>query len=183
MSTNDFGHDQLPLAATITVSSPTCSITGQPPFVATITYKNITGRPIWALVSRFSDFGDGLKIRDPTRNNRRIGPTSSMIQDEWDDYALDLRDTQLLRLESEESWLRSYRFWVEKKAGGLRNSDVYAMKAGNEYTLDLGTRKCRWIYENEMDGSLSEKEIREILEKKETVEWMPESRVNFTAAE
>jgi hypothetical protein len=179
MSAKRSANDQRPLSATLAISSPTCSLSGKPPFVATVTYKNITSCPIWTLISRFSDFGDGLRIRDPTRNNRRIGPTPSMIQDEWDDYALDLEDTEAIRLGPDETWSRPYTFSTVKKAGGLRNSDTYAMKAGNEYTLDMGTR-CRWMYEDEMNGGLSDKERRDLLGKKESVEWKPEHRVNFT---
>jgi hypothetical protein len=75
--------------------------------------------------------------------------------------------------------IRDYTFAVEPKSGGLRRSDVHHMSVGGEYFVELGKRKCRWVYADEMDKVLTEKERRKILGKPKAVVWEPDCRIDF----
>jgi hypothetical protein len=104
-----------------------------------------------------------------------------MIQDEWNDNALEREDEKLLRLDPGARCETLYTFAVEPKAGGLRRSDVHHMSVGGEYFVELGKRKCWWMYVDEMDKGLTEEERRKILVKRKTVVWKPDCRIDFTA--
>jgi hypothetical protein len=87
-------HREPPVSTTLKISSPTCSIDGEPPFTVTNEQECTTSNPIWVFIRPFTDVGNGLEIRDPQRKHRRIGARSTMIADEWDEEALDLNDTE-----------------------------------------------------------------------------------------
>jgi hypothetical protein len=171
---------QPPVSTTLTTSSPTCSLIGEPPFTATTTYERTTSRPIWALVRLFTDFGGGIEIRDPVRKHRQVGARSTIIADEWDEHALDLDDTALVWLESGQTFSTLYTVSVVPKVNGLRDSDVKHLVVGNTYEITLRKRRWRWMFEDEMGGGLSEKE-RRVLRKRKVVEWKVDRMVIFEA--
>jgi hypothetical protein len=176
---------EAPVSTTLTTSSPTLSLDGQPPFVAITEYECTTSKPIWALVGLFTHVGNGILIRDPQRlvsgKPRRIGPTSTIYEDDWDDKALDLEETELVRLEPGRKFSTSYTISVVPKVDGLRGSDTYAMVKGNTYEISLRKRRWRWMYENGMGEGLSKEEWRELLSKKDPMEWDVDCKVNVTA--
>lgn len=176
-------HQQEPPISTIlTTSASTCSLSGEPPFTATTEYECTAHKPIWALVRLFSQCGGGIEIRDPLRKHRKIGARSTIIADEYDEDALDLADTELVRLEPGQKFATAYTVSVVPKAGGLRDSDTKYMVQGNNYEITLMKRRWRWMFEDEMVGDIGEGERREILKKKEVVEWPVDCQVNFKAA-
>jgi len=110
-----------------------------------------------------------------------MGPQSTIIADEWDDVALDLDDTELVRLELGQKFSTSYTFSVVPKADGLRNSDVRNMVKGNTYEITLRRRRWRWMFEDEMGEGMSEEEREEALRKREAMEWMVDCKATFKA--
>jgi hypothetical protein len=54
------------------------------------------------------------------------------------------------------------------------------MSVGGEYFVELGKRKCWWMYMDEMDKGLTGEERRKMVECK-TVVWKPDCRIDFTA--
>ena len=176
------GSQLIPPISTILTTSPsTCSLSGEPPFTATTEYECLGSKPIWALIRLFTDFGGGIEIRDPQRKHRKIGARSTIIADEWDEEALDLEDTELVRLEPGQRFSTVYTVSVVPKAGGLRASDTKHMVPGNTYEITLMRRRWRWMFEDEMDGDIGENERRETLKRKEAVEWDVDCQVNFKA--
>ncbi|KAI9860132.1 MAG: hypothetical protein M1813_006242 [Trichoglossum hirsutum] len=175
-------EEQPPISTTLAISSQTCFINGEPPFTATTTYECTASRPIWSLVRLFTDFGGGIQIYDLERKHRRIGPTSTIIADEWDGDALDLDDTALVRLEPGQTFSTSYTLSVVPKADGLRNSDVKNMVKGNTHEVGLRRRRLRWMFEDEMGGEMSEAERREMLRTRDAMEWGVDCKETFKAA-
>lgn len=112
-----------------------------PPFTATTTYECTTSRPNWALIRLYTHFGGGIEIRDPLHKNRRRGPTCTIIEDDWDEEALDLEDTQLIRLEPGQKFSTSYTVSVVPMVDGLRSADVKGMVKGNLYNITLRKRR------------------------------------------
>jgi hypothetical protein len=170
-----------PVSTTVTTSPSTCSLSGEPPFKAITEYECTASKPIWALVRLFTDFSGGIEIRDPLRKHRRIGGVSSIVADEWDEDALDLEDTELVRLEPGQKFSTSYTISVVPKADGLRDSDIRHMVPGNTYEITLRKQRWRWMFEDDMPEDIGEDERRAILKKTEVVEWKVDSQVNFTA--
>jgi len=170
-----------PISTILTASQSTCSLSGEPPFTATTEYECTASKPIWALVRLFTDYGGGIEIRDPQRKHRQIGARSTIIADEWDEEALDLENTELVRLEPGQKFSTSYTVSVVPKAGGLRDSDTKYMVQGNTYEITLRKRRWRWMFEDEMAGDIGEDERRAILKKTEVVEWDVDCQVNFKA--
>ena len=155
-------------------------MSGEPPFKAITEYECTVSKPIWALVRLFTDFSGGIEIRDPLRKHRRIGGLSSIVADEWDEDALDLEDTELVRLEPGQKFSTSYTISVVPKAGGLMASDMRHMVPGNTYEITLRAQRWRWMFEDEM-ADIDEDERRAILKKREAVEWKVDCQVNFKA--
>jgi hypothetical protein len=177
------GEAQLepPISTILTTSHSTCSLSGEPPFTATTEYECTASKPIWALIRLFTDYGGGIRIRDPQRKHRQIGARSTIIADEFDEDALGLEDTELVCLEPGQKFSSSYTVSVVPKAGGLRDSDTKHMVQGNTYQITLRKRRWRWMFEDEMAGGIGEDERRAILTKTEAVEWDVDCQVNFKA--
>lgn len=173
-----------PVATTLATSSPTLHLSGTPAFTATTTHTNTSARALWALVRAWAPFGRGIAIRDPARRGRRVGPTSTLVGDEWDAEALDREDSVLVRLGPGEAWASAYTVETGAKARGLRGSDVMACRAGGVYEVGLRRRRWRWMWEDEMgEGEMGEEERRRVLEGREAVEWEVGCMVEFTAVE
>ena len=172
-----------PVWTAISTSAPTCSLKGEPPFTVITKYENTGSRSICALVRLYSHHGSGIEIRDPSRNHRRIGPPSTMIQDDFDEEAQDLEDTQLVRLEPGQTFETSYTFSVVPKLDGIRNSDVRNMVVGNTYVITLKKRRWRWVFEDEMPHGLDDEEARHLLRKRHAAEWSVDCTVRFDATE
>jgi hypothetical protein len=94
-----------PFAVSLHISPPTCSISGNPPFTTSTTYKCTASRPMWARISLFNDFGHHI-VRDPNFGvggmyptpNRKIGYATTNMEDEFDQKALERKDAELVRL-------------------------------------------------------------------------------------
>lgn len=174
---------KVPVTTSLRTSSNTLALDGQPPFVTTTEYECITAKPIWALVGLFTHKGKGVEIRDPERVSqgkaRRIGPTSTLISDEIDLRALELQESELVRLEPGQTYSAIYAISVFPHSI-LTNSDTRPMKKGNTYIIGLRRRKWRWMFEDELVGGLGEEEIREILSKKDPMEWEVNCEVIIT---
>ncbi|KAF2127047.1 hypothetical protein P153DRAFT_398421 [Dothidotthia symphoricarpi CBS 119687] len=166
-----------PFDVTLFLSSPTISLSGDPPFIATTVYTCTTLRPIYALISLFSDFGDHLEVRDPNRGrlaDKRIGVVPTMVFDDWDEENLDFIDSRLVHVNPGEKVETTYTFSVVPKAKGLRRSDTASMKESGEYTIELGKRKCWWIDAKEMVEGMGEQEKKEMLRQRGScLVWRP----------
>jgi hypothetical protein len=178
-----------PCSIDLRISSPTCSISGKPPFSTVTTYTCNTVKPIWILISLFSDFADRVIVRDPNHprgkdregNDRRRGCYPSMQNEEFDKEELEFEDSKLVRLEPGETIETTYTLFVETGPNVVRRSDAHFMKRGNEYWIELGDRKCWWIYADEMNEHLTETEMREVLGQRQSVKWKPDCKADFTA--
>jgi len=160
-----------PVVYSISPSADTLSLSGQPPFYITIKATSLSERPIWAFISLFSWWCYRLRIRDPSRTKHKIGPSSTCIQDEWDEEELDREDAAVVRLTKDQPHELRYRIEVQDKLDGLRGSDTRYMTAGNEYPVTLDKRRWRWMYEDDMPSSLTEQERRDLLYEQRPVEW------------
>ncbi|CAO2650001.1 Nn.00g012930.m01.CDS01 [Neocucurbitaria sp. VM-36] len=178
-----------PCSVALHLSSPTCSISGIPPFNIITTYTCTTPHPIFLLISLFTDFAHHIIIRDPHHprgkdrdgNDRPIGCFPTM-QDEWDKEEVEFEGSKLVRLEPEDTVETAYTLFVETGPDVVRRSDVQFMRAGKGYWVELGVRKCWWMYAEEMDaGEMDERGMRDVLGKGESVEWMPGCKADFTA--
>lgn len=171
-----------PVLTSLSTSSPTCSLNGEPPFTVTTTYECTSSRPIWALVRLFEYVGCGIILRDPQRkNHRRIGPSSTLIGDDWDEEAVTFEDSQLIRFQLGQKHSIPYTISVVPKVSGLSSSDVYLMVKGNTYEITLRTRNWKWMFEDEMEEGMSEEQRKELLWKREAVEWTEDCMVTFQA--
>jgi len=172
--------EQPPVSTSLKLSSPLCAIDGNPPFTISTTYACNTSRPIWALFPLFTYFCGGIKIRDPARNHRRIGPDPTFLQ-EVDLNTLNLEDTLLVRLEPEREHSTSYTLAVVPKANGILHSDVHMFVKGHQYEVTLRKRQLRWMFEDEMPDRMTEAERRELLKEKAPLEWRPDCCLPFEA--
>jgi hypothetical protein len=175
-------QQKVPVTTSLRTSSTSLALDGQPPFVTTTEYECITAKPIWAMVGLFTHRGKGVEIRDPARvfggKAKRIGPTSTIIPDEWDELALELEETELVRLEPGQKFSTTYTMRVVPYS--LRSADTHAMQKGKPYIISLRTRKWRWVLEDELEEGLDKAEIREILSKKDPMEWKADCEVAIT---
>lgn len=104
----------LPLLATLHLDPRICSLSGNPPFTITIIYTCVASRPIWALVSLFSEAGGyHIRIRDPSRGNGRIGVHSVWVDD--DDPPEAHEDAQIAKLDPGGQFKVPYTFDVQDK--------------------------------------------------------------------
>ena len=104
-----------------------------------------------------------------------------MMQDEWDQEELDFEDSELVLLKQGEVFETAYTFHTEDPPLHTVRSDVKFMKDGGVYWMELGRRKCWWMTADEVGQSLTAKEIRYLLGRREYVEWKPNCRVEFRA--
>ncbi|KAJ9635200.1 hypothetical protein H2199_008686 [Coniosporium tulheliwenetii] len=170
-----------PVTISLTTSSPTCSLSGSPPFTVSIEWTLSGSRPIWALISLNSGRTYGIVIRDPSRKGRRIGPPTTFIADEGVlTIEEDDEDVTLVRIGPNKPCRISYTFTTEPKVSGLRGSDTAMMKPGMPYELTLRKTCCRWMYEDEM-GDGGEVERRRKLRERPLALFTPDCRAWFEA--
>ena len=143
-----------PVSSTVSLSSPTCSITGNPEFTVTYTHENISTKPICALVRVWADYCNGFQARDPLQKYRPRGLPPTMLADEWDEDALDLNDTELVRLDPGQSMSRNYTFSVSKKLDGFIHNDMYKLEVGKKYVLCLREQRWRWVFAEDLPESV-----------------------------
>jgi hypothetical protein len=72
------------------------------------------------------------------------------LGDEWDENALDLKDTELWKLDPGQVVSKSYTFAVNKKLDGFISSDVYKYEVGKKYLLDVCPRRWRWAFADDL---------------------------------
>lgn len=117
----------------------------------------------------------------PRRKDGRIGCWGVNQDDEWDQETREFEEASLVRLEPREVFETTYTFYV--KEGQLRHSDTHYMKPGRMYWAELGERRCWWMYADEMEENLTEKEMGHRLRLRGSVEWKPSCRIDFMAVE
>jgi len=167
-----------PISISLITSSPTCYLSGSPPFSVSIVWTLSGSRPIWALIPFNTKFTCGIEIRDPERNGRRIGPPSIGISDE--DSDVDDGDSAVAKITTDEPYRHTYTLTTKPKAGGLRSSDTWNLKSGKLYHLTLRKMTCKWMYEDEMrEGDDAER--RKKLEKQLAALLKPDIQATFTA--
>ncbi|KAF2417716.1 hypothetical protein EJ08DRAFT_69829 [Tothia fuscella] len=172
----------VPFAVSVSTSAPFCFIDGSQPFSASTTYECITASPIWALIRLYEHHFTGIRILDPARGHRRIGPNPPIIVcEDFDDEERDLQDTVLIRFEPGDKFSTTYAFGFELKRNGKRG-DAKLMEPGNTYFVALKKRRVRWMLENQMEGGRGEEQRRDVLSHKEVQEWEPRCRAELTAA-
>lgn len=166
--------DSVPVATTLSLSEPSCSRQGDPPFVVTIKHHSTAPRPIWALVYRFTEWCSGIEIRD-LEHHRRRGPSplwAAYAQLDEDPDPLD--DASLERLAPGQSLQVAYTFAVERKFGAFP-SDVHKLEDGKRYEITLRKQKWWWMFEDEMptDCTTAE-ERRRFLGGRMCCSWRPQ---------
>lgn len=170
-----------PVRYTLSTSAETLSLSGERPFDITIKATSLSDRPIWAFVSLFSWWCHRLRIHDPPRRGRKIGPSSTCYEDEWGEEELDREDAEVVRLIRDQAHELRYRIDVKDKLDGLRGSDTRYMTAGKQYPVTLDKRRWRWMYEDEMPTSLNQQERRDLLYKQPAVDWAVDCEVTLRA--
>ena len=70
--------------------------------------------------------------------------------DEWDEEALDLKDTELINFIPGQSLSSSYIFSAIEKVDGFISSDMYKFEVGKKCVLRLRPRRWRWMFEEEL---------------------------------
>ena len=173
-------HESLvPVSATIRGSAETCHRSGNPPFSVTIIFECTIGATIWVLRPLFTDFCEGVEIRDPARNHRRVGPMSTSFVDDTGPADSETYDTELLRLEPRQQVTRTYTFTTERKAHGLRHNDFISLTVGNTYELTIRSQKWWWNFEEALSGSHSVEEKKAMLSSQPATEWKPNCMTTF----
>ena len=173
----------VPVATTLSLSEPTCSRKGDPPFVVTITHRSTAPRPIWALVYRFTDWVWGIEVRDLEHHHRR-GPSRLWLAYAQFDEDPDLReDTSLERLEPGQSLEMAYTFSVERKFKDFP-SDVHKLQDGQRYEVTLRKRRWWWMFEDEMPMDCTTDDgRRRVLGEQTCCVWKPECVAEFEMVE
>jgi hypothetical protein len=171
-----------PVSSSVSVSSNTCSLTGEPPFTITTTYECITSHPISALIYQNSEWGNGAEIRDPERRCRRVGPTSIRYctdgweDEDWDRY--EIEDSILLRMEPGQKFSTCYVVSAETRMPGF-GSDMRSFKENKTYKVTLRERTWRWMYEDEM-GDLDWNGRIETLKSVKKMRWKVDCSTTFS---
>lgn len=178
----DCAHS-VPVATTLSVSAPTCSRKGDPPFVVTIKHQSTSPRPIWALVYRFSEWCCGIEIRD-LEHHRRRGPSPLWAAYTQVDVDPDPRDdASLEHLVSGQSLEIAYTFCVERKLGAFP-SDVQKLKDGQRYQITLRQRMWWWMFEDEMPADCTmDEDRRRVLGEQPCCSWKPQCVQEFEMVE
>lgn len=149
---------QPPVSTMVSLSSPTCSVHGNPEFTVTYAHENTGTKPIWALVRLWTDYCNGFIARahnpQTPREKRPRGLPPTILADEWDEDALDLNDTELIKLNPGQTMSRSYTFSVDEKLNGFISSDMYKLEVKRKYVLRLHPRRWRWIFVNALPADV-----------------------------
>ena len=77
-----------------------------------------------------------------------------MLGDEWDEYALDLNDTELVKLDAGQATSRNYTFSVNEKLNGFISTDMYKPDVGKKYVLRLYPRRWRWSFADDLPADI-----------------------------
>ena len=172
-----------PVTASLSISAPTCSLSGQPPFTVFLTWKLHEKRPIYALVTREEGWVIGLEIRDPEQNGRRIGPPPDVPQGDEDNAPSNDEEifVPLNGLETEFS--QEYTLSTKERQGGLLPSDTRNLKNGKQYEMRLRKSKWRWMYQDEIKEEVRQdkSKVIEMLQQEPCSVWKPDSRAKFHA--
>lgn len=172
--------DSLPITTTLSLSAPACFWTGVPPFVVTIKHQSTVSRPLWALVYRFTDWCEGIEIRDLERNGRRGPSLGWLAYAQFDEDPDPREDTSLERLEPGQSLEILYTFDPQRQARGQVRSDLEKLKDGQRYRVVLRKRKWWWAFEDEIpEDCKTDEERRRILGEQRYCEWMPDCVEEF----
>lgn len=172
-----------PLSRTLTTSSTTLSLDGEPPFTTTTTFKSTAIKPIWIHFFRLVYVSKGIDIADPSR---KIGmcyrPLAPMSSPRWDDWGEEMEGHELVRLAPGQEFSVSYTVAVTPSLEGLRGPKAYAAMDGNEYSIGATHKRVKWLFEDEMgDGELTTEERITMLRKNIPEAWEDDCRVTFVA--
>lgn len=170
------------ILASLSTSTPVCSLSGQPKFTILLDWRLTSDRTICASRAQREGRSIGLEIRDPERNGRRIGPSSDYVGDDEGEPSDDEIFLRLARRDDCDS--QYYVFTVEPKQDGLVPSDTYNLASGKAYELTLRKAKWRWLYADELDEAALQDtgKIVERLQEEPQSEWKPDCRAEFRAA-
>jgi hypothetical protein len=172
-----------PLAISLQSSASTLSLSGEPPYTVTISYICKTIRPIYALISLYTEHASGIIVRDPNHwkaPNRPIGCIST-VQCDYDPVP-EHEDAVFVRLGPEGTFESTFTIGPKPRWGTRGVADTHRMKVDGKYWVDSRTRKYWWLYEDEIEESLTEEEKRKVIvERGNVVEVKPDCRLDFTA--
>lgn len=171
------------VTASLSTSMPTCSLTGQPPFIVFLTWKLHEERPIYALVTREEGRVIGIEIHDPEKNGRRIGPPPDLPQGDEDDAPSHDEQIFVQLNGSEDEFAQEYTLATEKRQNGLLQSDTWNLKSGKRYELTLRYAKWRWVYQDEVEDGVrrDEAKVLAMLRQEPCSVWKPDGQVGFHA--
>ena len=174
-----------PVIASLSTSTSTCSLSGEPPFTVFLKWQLDSDRAIYGLMTREKGRNIGLEIRDPERNGKRIGPTSDLMCGDEDYEEGTTEEEVFVRLgrPDDDCLVESHTLTAERKRGGLRNSDLWNLKSGKAYDLTLRKSRWRWLYDDEFEKDElqdTEKTIKRLREEPQS-EWKPHCRARFHA--
>lgn len=170
----------IPVYASITSSGDTCSRSGRPPFVVTITYKCTVDVPILALYRTYAERGNGCEIRDPRRNSRRRGPSNRYHEDE---SLTEIDFTEMVRMTPGEELVRTYKFITEDDSDTLFNNDIHNLELGNEYELGIQRQKWWYVAEEQVRKDATTDDIKRLLYERGAIEWEPIAALSFQLIE
>ena len=172
-----------PVMGSLSSSTPTCSLSGHPPFTVFLTWKLHEKRPIYALVTREEGRVIGLEFRDPEKNGRRIGPPPDVQQGDEDNAPSNDEEIFVPLNGLKDSFSQEYTLATEERRNGLLHSDTWNLKSGKQYEITLRKSKWRWVYQDEVAEEVRQAEgkVVEMLRQEPCSVWKPDSRANFHA--
>ncbi|ERF73619.1 hypothetical protein EPUS_00872 [Endocarpon pusillum Z07020] len=133
-----------PVTASLSTSTPTCSLTGNPPSPISLDWKlaPTTGPEPSARSNRENEATTSAS-RSATRreNGRRISPPSNQLSQEEDEDEEEKGDDPpdeevLLRLRDGNPVRQSYTFTVNPKQNGLVNAETWNLVSGKDLRAD-----------------------------------------------
>lgn len=172
-----------PVTASLSTSTPTCSLSGQPPFTVFLTWKLHEQRPIYALVTREEGRIIGLEFRDPEINGRRIGPAPDVQQGDEDNAPCNDEEIFVPLNGLEDDFSQEYTLATKERRNGLLHSDTWNLKSGKQYEMTLRKSMWRWVYQDEVEEEVRQDEAKvvEMLRQEPCSVWKPDSRATFHA--
>ena len=170
-----------PVTASLSISAPTCSLSGQPSFTVLLTWKLHEKRPIYALVTREAGRVIGLEICDPEKNGRRIGPPPDVQQGDEDNAPSNDEEFFVSLNGLENGFSQEYTLSTDERRDGLLHSDTWNLKQGKQYEMTLRQSKWRWMYQDEVKEEVRQDKAKvvEILQQEPCSVWKPDSRAKF----
>ena len=172
-----------PVTASLSTSTPTCSLSGHPPFTVFLTWKLHEERPIYALVTQEEGRVIGLEFRDPEKNGRRIGPPPDVQQGDEDNAPSSDKEIFVPLNGLKDNFSQEYTLATEERCNGLLHSDTWNLKSGKQYEITLRKSKWRWVYQDEVVEEVRQAEAKvvEMLRQEPCSVWKPDSRAKFHA--